>query len=100
MPWPDEPHCPPSGPTPRQHLDYIRARAQQKLAVVDPGLWARIRDAVDACKAGHCKIHGAIPAVDGTAPPNPPHCEHILWARCCADESNWTLCADELEHGV
>ena len=89
MPWPND-HCPPSGPTANEHLDYILNKAQTELM---PGpLLQRIIDAINACKGGHCLISGNPPAA-------PLHCQKVLWARALACQSNWGLCANELEHG-
>jgi len=98
MAWPDD-LVPPSGPVAgkpaRVHLDEIVAQATAE----GTPLLARIIAAATACKAGTCIKH------DTGKPGRPPQdqCEHgqyILWARCHADEHNWGLCADELEHGT
>ena len=89
MPWPMH-RCPPNGPYAQEHLDYIRMKAQAEL--VGP-LLARIIAAVDACELNACALTGTPPALD-------VHCQKVLWARVLACQSNWGLCADELEHGI
>lgn len=94
MAWPNDP-CPQSNPTytAADHLDWIKAKAQAELAS-NPTLLNRIVLAINACKGGICKL-------SGTPPPDAcVHGQHVLWARCLAAESNWGLCADELEHGI
>lgn len=98
MGWPDDTvpaNGPIPGPTAAEHLDDILLKAQ----LANPPVLTRILNAVIACKGGHCIKH------DTRRPGTPPKddCEHgqfILWARCHADECNWGLCADELEHGT
>jgi hypothetical protein len=98
MAWPNDrvpAGGPVIGPTATEHLDDIVAKA----SLAATPLLARIVVAANACKLGTCIVH----ATRKPGAPPPDGCQHgqfILWARCHADESNWGLCADELEHGT
>ncbi len=103
MAWPNDP-CPanrpnyPSQQTAAVHLAWIMAKATVKLAA-DPVLLNRILLAIAACQAQHCVDYST--SQQGSPPANlDQHCQFVLWARCHADEGNWGLCADELEHGT
>jgi hypothetical protein len=83
------------GETAQEHLNYIL----QKASLANPPVLQRIAAAVAACLAGTCIRNST--GRPGLPPPDQClHGQFVLWARCHADESNWGLCADELEHGT
>jgi hypothetical protein len=91
MAWPDDP-CLPDGTTAGQLLDQIRDKALKELR--RGPLLTRILSAIEACRIEDCHF-------TGHPPPDPlVHCQHVVFARILAGESQWVQCAEELEHGV